>query len=298
MSQTETEPGPRRMSMAEIEPAPADAARWIGRSETAEDDATPLLARRMAGLLDRDAPGPGAVWPHCWIWALFWPALRHDATGPDGHAARGGFLPPIDLPRRMWGGSRILVAAPIRVGDPVSRRSTIANVSEKSGRSGRLCFVTVEHELSVAGEPRLTEIQTIAYREAAKPAPAPTEPGPGAGFEPMWQRRVSPDAVLLYQYSAATFNTHRIHYDHPYATGVEGYPGLVVHGPLTATMLMELLGANLPDAMAKDFEVTALRPLYTPAPFDLLGRVDGDAFRLMALTADGYPAMKIEGRLA
>jgi 3-methylfumaryl-CoA hydratase len=281
-----------------MESAPADVAGWIGRFETAEDDATPLLARRMAGLLDRAAPGPGAVWPHCWIWALFWPALRHDATGPDGHAARGGFLPPIDLPRRMWGGSRIIVEAPIRVGEPVSRRSTIAKISEKSGRSGRLCFVKVEHKLSVEGALRLTEIQTIAYREAATAAPAPTEPGPGADFEPMWRRRVSPDAVLLYQYSAATFNTHRIHYDHPYATGVEGYPGLVVHGPLTATMLMELLGANLPDAMPRDFQVTALRPLYTPAPFDLVGRVDGDAFRLLALTADGYPAMRIEGTLA
>lgn len=285
------------MPETEIEPAPADPAGWIGRFELAEDAATPLLARRMAGLLDRDAPGPGAVWPHCWIWALFWPALRHDATGPDGHAARGGFLPPIDLPRRMWGGSRIIVTAPIRVGEPVSRRSTITRVTEKSGRSGRLCFVTVEHALAVAGAPRLTEIQTIAYRAAAGAAPAAGGPGPGPDFEPMWRRRITPDAVLLYQYSAATFNTHRIHYDYPYATGVEGYPGLVVHGPLTATLLMELLGAGLPSAMPRDFQVTALRPLYTPAPFDLVGRVDGDAFRLLALTGDGHPAMRIEGTL-
>lgn len=282
----------------EMESAPADIAGWIGRFETALDEATPLLASRMAGLLNRAAPDPGAIWPHCWIWALFWPALRHDATGRDGHAARGGFLPPIDLPRRMWGGSRIIVEAPIRVGEPVERRSTIAGISEKSGRSGRLCFVKVEHKLSVGDELRLTEIQTIAYREAATAAPAPAEPGPGADFEPMWRQRVTPDAVLLYQYSAATFNTHRIHYDHPYATGVEGYPGLVVHGPLTATMLMELLGANLPSAMPRDFQVTALRPLYTPAPFDLVGRVDGDAFKLLALTADGYPAMRVEGTLA
>ena len=133
---------------------------------------------------------------------------------------------------------------------------------------------------------------------SATAAPAPAEPGPGPDFEPMWRRRVVPDAVLLYQYSAATFNTHRIHYDHPYATGVEGYPGLVVHGPLTATMLMELLGANLPSATPRDFEVTALRPLYTPAPFDLVGRVEGAAFKLLALTADGYPAMRVEGTLA
>lgn len=285
------------MTDTEMESAPADVAGWIGRFETTRDEATPLLARRMAGLLDRAAPAPGTIWPHCWIWALFWPALRHDATGQDGHAARGGFLPPIDLPRRMWGGSRIIVEAPIRVGEPVKRRSTIAGISEKSGRSGRLCFVTVEHKLSVGDMLRLTEIQTIAYREAATAAPAATEPGPGPDFEPMWRQRVTPDAVLLYQYSAATFNTHRIHYDHPYATGVEGYPGLVVHGPLTATMLMELLGANLPPAMPRDFQVTALRPLYTPAPFDLVGRVDGDAFKLLALTADGYPAMRIEGTL-
>ena len=286
------------MADIETEAAPMDIVRWIGASETAEDAATPLLSRRMAGLLDRGAPEPGTVWPQCWIWAMFWPALRHDATGPDGHAARGGFLPPIDLPRRMWGGSRIIVAAPIRVGDTVARHSTITKITEKSGRAGRLCFVTVEHRLSVAGELRLTEIQTIAYREAATPAPAPAEPGPGPDFEPMWRRPVTPDAVLLYQYSAATFNTHRIHYDHPYATGVEGYPGLVVHGPLTATLLMELLAAELPDAMPLDFQVTALKPLFTPAPFDLAGRVDGDTFQLVALTEDGYPAMRIEGKLA
>lgn len=282
--------------MPEIEIAPADITGWIGRSELAEDDATPLLARRMAGLLDRDPPEMGEVWPHCWIWALFWPALRHDATGADGHAARGGFLPPIDLPRRMWAGSRIIAQAPIRVGDHVIRHSTIAKVAEKSGRAGRLCFVTVEHALAVGGESRLTEIQTIAYREATAAAPsAASDPGPGADFEPMWRRRVTPDPVLLYQYSAATFNTHRIHYDHPYATGVEGYPGLVVHGPLTATLLMELLGENLPSAAPKDFQVTALRPLFTPAPFDLVGRADGGAFRLLALSEDGHPAMRIEG---
>lgn len=286
------------MTATETESAPADIAGWIGRSETAADEASPLLARRMAGLLDRDAPGPGEVWPHCWIWALFWPALRHDATGADGHAARGGFLPPIALPRRMWAGSRILVETPIRVGDAVARRSTITKVAEKAGRAGRLCFVTVEHKLTVAGEARLTEIQTIAYRDAGGPAAATDEPGPGADFEPMWHRRVVPDAVLLYQYSAATFNTHRIHYDHPYATGVEGYPGLVVHGPLTATLLMELLAASLPDARPRDFQVTALRPLFAPAPFTLGGRADGDAFRLLAVTEDGHPAMRIEGTLA
>ncbi len=278
-------------------------ADWIGKSETLDDVATELVAARMAGLLDRPRLAAGDPWPPAWIWALFWPAMRHDEAGPDGHSARGKFLPPIHLPRRMWAGSIVAVDKPLVVGEAARRTSTIADVAEKTGRSGELVFLTVDHLIEGADGGRMRESQRIAYREAASataPQAAPAERRASAdiGFEPQWRRTVTPDPVLLFQYSAVTYNTHRIHYDHPYATGVEGYPGLIVHGPLTATLLMDLLAANLPGRQVAEFKVTAMRPLYAVAPFEIAGGLEGDAFQLAALDPANEIAMKIEGALA
>lgn len=275
--------------------SPAD---WIGRSETAADSADFRTAARMAGLLDRDAPAAGAPLPPVWIWACFWPAMRHGAAGADGHPAEEALRPPIPLPRRMWVGSRITIARPVTIGETIRRVSTLTDIREKTGRQGRLAFVTLTHQVTGNAGADLTEAQTIVYREDAT-APATdtaSAPGPGPGFAPAFSRMVTPDPLLLFQYSAVTYNTHRIHYDAPYVTAAEGYPALLVHGPLTATLLMDLLERSFPDRPVAELEVTALRPLFVGTPIRLAGRSDGDAFQLVALTADDHPAMRITGR--
>lgn len=271
---------------------------WIGRTETREDVASPVLADRIAALLDRPAaPAPGEDWPLAWVWALFAPALRPGMIGPDGHARRGGFLPPVPLPRRMWAGSVLECRRPARVGETLRRVSTITDVAAKTGRSGRLVFVTVDHRIEGASGADLSDRHTIVYREIAPPGDAggaDTAPEP-LGFEPEWRRRVEPDPVLLFQYSAVTFNTHRIHYDADHVRNAEHYPGLVVHGPLIATYLLELVAANRPERAVAGFTFRALRPIFVPTPFDLVGRADGDRF-VTAAVADGRVAMRLEGR--
>ena len=211
---------------------------WIGRTETATETLRPFPADALAATLDRDESYPeGAALPDLWHWLYFLPLHKLSESGRDGHAARGGFLPPVPLPRRMWAGSRFRFHAPLRVGVQALRRSTILKVEEKQGRSGPLCFVTVGHELIDGDTLCIAEEHDIVYREdpaPGAPAPAPQPAPEGSAFH----RVISPDPVLLFRYSALTFNGHRIHYDQPYATGVEGYPGLVVHGPLLATLLM------------------------------------------------------------
>lgn len=278
-------------------------ADWVGKSETVDDVASELVAARMTGLLDRPLPALGDPWQPAWIWALFWPAMRHTEAGPDGHSARGKFLPAIHLPRRMWAGSTVTIEKPLSIGEAARRTSTIADVAEKTGRGGALIFLTVDHLIEGANGGLMRESQRLAYREA----PTATSPAVSVetlhasadiGFEPRWRRTVTPDPVLLFQYSAITYNTHRIHYDHPYATGIEGYPGLVVHGPLTATLLMDLLASNLPGRQVAEFKVTAMRPLYVVASFEVVGGVAGNAFQLAAIDHSNEIAMRIEGVLA
>ncbi len=250
----------------------ARLSEWIGRNETREDvvTAAPLVA--LSGLLDRDdpPPRPGAAAPPLAHWLYFLPAYRISETGPDGHALKGSFMPPVPLPRRMWAGSRIEFLRPLAVGAQVRRRSTIKDVMMKEGRSGALVFVTVRHELSDAQGLVLTDEHDIVYRGegalASKDTPAP------AGEA--WRREIRPDPVLLFRYSAVTFNSHRIHYDRPYATAVEGYPGLVVHGPLIATLLIDLLARNRPEASVKRFEFRAMKPLFDTSSFSTCGRPD------------------------
>jgi 3-methylfumaryl-CoA hydratase len=271
---------------------------WLGRSEQRSDlvCASPLDA--WSATLDRDDPeaGPGSELPPLAHWMLFAPAARQSALGPDGHPARGGFMPPIPLPRRMWAGSRLQFHHPLRVGDVVTRHSRIASVDAKSGRSGVLAFVTVHHEIANARGAAITEEHDIVYREAPQPgaAAAPPQPAPAnAAFT----RDITPDPVLLFRYSALTFNGHRIHYDRSYVTEVEGYPGLIVHGPLIATLLMDLLRRQVPRAVLRRFEFTAVRPLFDIHPFSVCGRHDDDAdgeqrTRLWARDHEGNLAMR------
>jgi 3-methylfumaryl-CoA hydratase len=246
---------------------------WIGREESRADTITvaPLVA--LSALLDRDEPAPraGDAAPPLAHWLYFLPRYRQSAAGPDGHAARGEFLPPVPLPRRMWAGSRLEFLRPLVVGSEVTRRSRILSVNPKEGRSGALVFVKVRHEVSDAGGLVLSDEHDIVYRGEIGAASPPVAAPSGEA----WQREIRPDPLLLFRYSAVTFNGHRIHYDQPYATGIEGYPGLVVHGPLIATLLVDLLRRERPDTVLRSYAFRAVRPLFDTAAFTVCGLPQG-----------------------
>ena len=271
-----------------------DLTAWIGRSETVHDTLGPTPVLALAATLDHPATAvtSGTPLPPLWHWLYFLPLHRQSEIGPDGHARRGGFLPPVALPRRMWAGSQFEFRAPLRVGDAVVRTSTLDKVARKQGRSGELVFVTVRHELRCNGavEPALVEFHDIVYRDARRPADVDPPPQPAPG-DAQWQRDVVPDDVLLFRYSALTFNGHRIHYDRRYVTEVEGYPGLVVHGPLIATLLLDLLRRELPDAQVAAFQFKALRPTFDGPPLHLCGRREGATVRLWAQDHEGWLTM-------
>ncbi|KAF1021223.1 MAG: Mesaconyl-C(4)-CoA hydratase [Paracidovorax wautersii] len=291
--------GTRAIDAAQL----AHLQSWLGRTETQTDVIAPAPVRGLAATLDRDddEPAPGTALPPLWHWAYFLPHARQSEIGPDGHARRGGFLPPVPLPRRMWAGGRFHweLANPLRVGETVQRRSRIASVTHKAGRTGDLLFVQVEHRYSNERGVALTEAHDIVYRAAPRPGD-PVPPPTPAGQDAAWQREVVPDDVLLFRYSALTFNGHRIHYDRPYVTEVEGYPGLVVHGPLIATLLLDLLRRQMPDAAVARFEFKAVRPTFDLHPFRLHGEpaADGRGVRLWASDHEGWLTMQSTATLA
>ena len=283
--------------MTDTAPQDQDLAAWIGRSETLHDTISPTPVVALGATLDHPPAqvAAGTLLPPLWHWLYFLPMHRQSEIGPDGHARRGGFLPPVPLPRRMWAGSQFEFRSPVRVGDVVSRQSTIADVRSKTGRTGQLVFVKVRHELRCNGaaEPALVEFHDIVYRDAQQPGdPAP--PPQAAPTGAAWQREWLPDDVLLFRYSALTFNGHRIHYDRRYVTTVEGYPGLVVHGPLIATLLMDLLRRQLPDAVVTSFQFKALRPTFDGHPMRVNGQpsADGRTIRLWAQDHEGWLTME------
>jgi len=273
---------------------------WIDRTETVGDSVTLAPLRALTATLDReDAPSNvGDPVPPCWHWLYFLPIHRQSEIGPDGHAQRGGFLPPVPLPRRMWAGSRIEFVAPLRVGQAITRTSRIQDVRLKEGRTGPLVFVNVRHEISGDGKLSIADEHDIVYRENPRPG-EPVPAGVAAPDDAQWTRRIEPDDVLLFRYSALTFNGHRIHYDRRYVTTVEGYPGLVVHGPLIATLLLDLLRRELPDARVSGFSFKAVKPIFDVAPFDVCGRrVDDKTVKLWARTPEGHLAMDASATLA
>ena len=272
-----------------------DLKSWIGRTETAQDvvAATPIAA--LAATLDHEPvrPADGAELPPLWHWLYFLPLHRRSEIGPDGHAKRGGFLPPVPLPRRMWAGSQFRFHAPLHVGEAIERVSTIEDVTEKSGRSGPLVFVKVRHEVRRRGTTSIaiTEHHDIVYREAPKPGEA-AAPVKAAPIDAEWRRKWIPDDVLLFRYSALTFNGHRIHYDRRYVTEAEGYPGLVVHGPLLATLMLESLREARPAARIATYEFRAMKPTFDTAPFEVCGAPRGDReFELWVQDAAGGLSM-------
>jgi 3-methylfumaryl-CoA hydratase len=271
----------------------AHLREWIGKTESASDQVTPAPIAALSATLDIETrpPRAGDALPPLWHWLYFLGLHRQSQLGSDGLASRGGFLPPVPLPRRMWAGGRLEFARAMRVGETYKRTSRIADVQHKEGRTGPLVFVVARHEIGNADGIAIAEEQDIVYRDQAKrgePAPA-ARPAPAGAA---WGRAVQPDEVLLFRYSALTFNGHRIHYDRRYATETEGYPGLVVHGPLIATLLLDLLRRQMPQAQVARLEFRAASPLFDTGPFKVNGKPDdGKMVALWASSADGNLAM-------
>lgn len=247
--------------------APEDFSAWIGRSETLVERICPWRVAALAASLDLDgAPGEGDVLPPAWQWLFFNPVAKRRDIGHDGHPKRGGFLPPVTLPRRMWAGSRLTYHAPLIIGEDAARKSDILKIESKTGKSGALVFVTVKHTHSAGRPICIEEEQDIVYRPAPPPGAAapPKTPAPQRAD---FSEKIVPDPVLLFRYSALTFNGHRIHYDHPYAVNEEGYPGLVVHGPLIATLLQGFAARAQPQRRLARFSFRGLSPLFGDIPF-------------------------------
>jgi len=270
---------------------------WIGKTETRSDVVTAGPVAALSATLDREdpAPQPGDPLPPLWHWLFFLDRHRASELGPDGHARRGGLLPPVPLPRRMWAGSRFEFRHPLRIGDQITRETRVIDIKEKSGRSGPLVFVVVRHEISNSAGLAIAEEHDIVYRDHSR------EPSRAAPFQPApadaaWERTIQTHDVLLFRYSALTFNAHRIHYDRRYATEIEGYPGLVVHGPLIATLLMDLLRRHQtkPQVNVTRFSFRAVSPLFDTAPFVVCGKPEGKTIQLWAKDAAGNLAMSSE----
>ncbi len=273
-------------------------SRWIDKHETVEDIIDLATCRRMEATLDQPALlKDGDPLPPLWHWCFFHQAARASLLGRDGHPEKGNFLPPVPLPRRMWAGGRLQFENPLPIGASAQKISTIKSVSAKQGRAGPLCFVTVEHRITHRGHVCLIEEHDIVYRDDPKrddPKPLP----PPADLDPGYNRTIDPDPVMLFRYSALTFNGHRIHYDRDYCRDVEGYPGLVIHGPLTATLMAGLAVENNPGGHLCAFEFRATRPLFDTAAFSIAGWRNKQHQELQAVNHDGGLAMKAKAGFA
>jgi 3-methylfumaryl-CoA hydratase len=281
--------------------APPDLRDWIGRSEDTDGRIDAAPAQALSATLDRedDTWRDGDALPPLWHWLYLLPRYPTRAAGDDGHARRGGFLPPVPLPRRMWAGGDLHFDAPLRIGQSLRRRSTVIDVTRKQGRSGALAFVRVRHEFFADGAAAaaLTEHHDIVYRAAPAPdeAAPPGQPAPAARFV----QTVTPGPLLLFRYSALTFNGHRIHYDRDYCRRVEGYPGLVVHAPLQATLMAGLLRDHARGTRLRRLAFRAVRPLFDTAPCTACGALDDDGrgARLWMRDAEGWLTMTAEATL-
>ena len=274
--------------------------QWVGRSETREDLIHVATVNAMAATLDKEQNlTAGAPLPLLWHWLFFWAVSPASGLGPDGHPRRGGFLPPVELPRRMWAGGRLKFDSDLPIASEAKRVSHIKAIDVKTGNSGRLAFVTVAHEIGAHGKVSIHEEHDIVYRDNPQPgaAPAATKAAP---TDAAWSRAITPDPVLLFRYSALTFNGHRIHYDRSYTTEVEGYPGLIVHGPLIATMLMELLCSQVPQQRVREFSFRAVIPTFDTDTFSVNGKLsaDGHEAHLWAANARGELTMQATALLA
>jgi len=275
-------------------------ASYVGRTETHRDTVSSVVISGLAATLDIPEAdvAPGGVVPPLWHWTLFQEWVPASGLGPDGHPKRGGFLPPVhDLPRRMWAGGRVRFLAPLRVGQAITRTSTILSVEEKTGGSGRLVFVTVGHVIAGQDGPAIEEEHDIVYRGMEGAAVKPAEPAPPPP-QGAFTAQVQAGPVLLFRYSALIANAHRIHYDLDYVTRVEGYPGLVVHGPLQATWLADIVRQYRPGARIARFSYRGRRSAFHQNPLTLVGWEADGKMRLETRDHEGAVCMSAEATLA
>jgi itaconyl-CoA hydratase/mesaconyl-C4 CoA hydratase len=257
---------------------------WLGKRETNKDTLPYTLVKRIAATMGKTAPGDGEALPHLWHWAFFQDPVSENLTGPDGHTVPGQFIPPVEGCNRMWAGGRLDFHSPLLVGQVAERHSEIKNVVVKQGKSGSLVFVTVRHQYWQNDSLCVDEEQDIVYRAPSTPRSTAL----GAIPELQWQESIEPSRVMLFRYSAVTFNSHRIHYDYPYVTEIEGYQNLVVHGPLIATLLLHGFIRNNPELRPKRFEFRGVRPLIQGTEFTMGGYLSTDnQGDLLAFNEDG-----------
>lgn len=277
-----------------------DLKKWIGQKETDVDYVTIPTVYRLSATLDRDDPMPklGDPLPIGWHSTFFPRVVRHSQVGADGHPKRGDFLPPVPLPRRMFAGKRSTFHAPVRVGDEIRRESIIQSVTPKLGRTGQMVFVTVKTEIFTPRGLAVTEEQDIVYREDPAPgaAPPPAQLAPGTA---VWSQTVTPDPVMLFRYSALTFNGHRIHYDYPYVTQVEGYPNLVMNGGLTTLLVFELARTHA-STPVRYMSSRNVRPMFVDRPITVCGEPspDNKSAKLWTLDDEGALTLSAEAEFA
>ena len=268
--------------------------QWIGRQQVTQDCIAIERCRAMQAALDQGGPRlrEGDPLPPLWHWLYFWTIVPRSGLGRDGHPSVGGFLPPVGSARRMWAGSRVDFIEPISIGDRLRRVSTVTDVALKQGRTGRLVFVTVSHEITGASGITIVDEHDIVYREDIGQGASGT-PGKPAPLDAVYSMTLKTDPTLLFRYSALTFNGHRIHYDRDYATLSEGYPGLVVHGPLLATLMVDLASRSWPHRRITGFQFRGHRPIFDTQPFKVCGVPrDDDAIDLWIADADGMLSMQ------
>lgn len=272
--------------------------QWVDKQNSAVDTLALTPVNALAATLNRPVLAMGDQLPPLWHWLFFLPLVQQAQLGVDGHGAQHDFLPPVPLPRRMWAGSRLQFLQALRIGEAVRRESRILDIVEKKGRSGALVIVTVQHDIYGAAGLAIREQQDIVFREAPSSGAVPDTPvsAPVQSLNPQWSHEHRADSVLLFRYSALTFNSHRIHYDYPYTTQVEGYPDLVVHGPLLFTLLVQAMSQEHPQLGIKSLNMRAVRPLYCNRPFRLQGQLSHDKqqAQLWSLDEHGSVTMQVD----
>ena len=266
--------------------------RWEGKQETHEDVISLTTAQAMAATLDwEELPQAGDELAKSWHWLHFLATARQSKIGPDGHPERGGFLPPVPLPRRMWASGKAAFHSPLIIGNKVRKVSTVKSVTHKKGGTGNLVFVVVEHEIYSGDTLAISDTQNLVYREDPDPKAPPPKPMAPPG-QAEFSRVVNPDPVLLFRFSALTFNGHRIHYDRDYAMNEEGYSGLVVQGPLSASLLLDLVRTELSGVEVEHYDYRAVRPLIDGNPFQIQGCKTDEGLSLWVINHEGAMTMQ------